>query len=105
MWTKHINIQYLFINDRALICDINIDQSPMEKIIYNIFTNTLQYHKFQQFHPKFMNVPEGATKYRLGMVCESLNGYYTNRFYSTLLSRHKVTNKPTNKPEYFIQSL
>ena len=65
--TKHINVRYYFIKDRAETGDIGIEHCPTEEMLGGHLTKTLQGALFRKFRAEIMNIPDDLDTGETGM--------------------------------------
>ena len=65
--TKHINVRYYFIKDQVETGDLVIKYFPMEKILGDHFTKSLQGTMLRKFRAEIMNIPDDLDMGGVGM--------------------------------------
>ena len=56
--TRHINIRYFFVTDRAQSGEISIEYCPTEEMVGDFFTKPLQGSQFRKFRKAILNMSE-----------------------------------------------
>ncbi len=56
--TRHINIRYFFLTDRARAKQISIEYCPTGDMVADFFTKPLQGRQFRKFRNRVINIKE-----------------------------------------------